>query len=50
MQNGKGSKPRPLSNYANYVSNWDEIAWDSKEEEHKDSNETVEEQQTQEGD
>ncbi len=26
-QNGKGSKPRPYSNIANYLNNYDEINW-----------------------
>lgn len=42
MQNGKGSKPRPIASYANYVSNWEEIAWEYKEEDHKISDEQTE--------
>jgi hypothetical protein len=25
VQNGKGSKPRPLSNYQKFINNWDNI-------------------------
>jgi hypothetical protein len=24
-QNGKGDKPRPIKNYENFISNWDDI-------------------------
>ena len=27
MQNGKGSKPRPIKDLNNYLSNFDEINW-----------------------
>ncbi len=27
--NGKGSNPRPFSNYKQYCENWDEIKWDN---------------------
>lgn len=29
-QNGKGSKPRPISNYKIYLNNWSEINWDKE--------------------
>lgn len=29
MQNGKGSKPRPISDYNKFIQNWEEINWDS---------------------
>jgi len=25
--NGKGSKPRPIKNIKNYISNWEDINW-----------------------
>lgn len=25
--NGKGSKPRPIKNIKNFISNWDQINW-----------------------
>jgi hypothetical protein len=28
--NGKGSKPRPIKNIKNYISNWEEINWKPK--------------------
>ena len=31
MQNGKGSKPRPHSNYNKYVNNWDGIKWNKSD-------------------
>lgn len=31
MQNGKGSKPRPYSDYNKYSSNWDDINFGTKE-------------------
>jgi hypothetical protein len=27
MQNGKGSKPRPFSDYNNFQDNWNQINW-----------------------
>ena len=27
MQNGKGSKPRPIKNYLDYIDNWSSIEW-----------------------
>ncbi len=27
MQNGKGSKPRPIKDIKGYISNWDTIDW-----------------------
>lgn len=32
MQNGKGSKPRPIKNVNTYLSNFDEINWSKKNE------------------
>lgn len=29
---GKGSKPRPIPNYKQFINNWDEINWNSAEE------------------
>jgi hypothetical protein len=31
MQNGKGSKPRPYSNFESFQSNWDTINWSKNE-------------------
>ena len=31
MQNGKGSKPRPYSDYSKYSENWDDINFGIKE-------------------
>ena len=31
MQNGKGSKPRPINKWKEYQDNWDSIDWKSKE-------------------
>lgn len=31
MSAGKGSKPRPHSNYNTYVNNWDEIKWNKSD-------------------
>lgn len=28
--NGKGSKPRPIKNIKNYISNWEQINWKKK--------------------
>jgi len=28
MQNGKGDKPRPIKNFKQFLSNWDEINWE----------------------
>ena len=33
MQNGKGSKPRPIKNLKEYLSNFDSINWKSKKQE-----------------
>lgn len=30
MQNGKGSKPRPIKDIPKYLSNFDEIDWNKK--------------------
>lgn len=30
MQNGKGSKPRPIKNFSKFSDNWDEINWNNK--------------------
>lgn len=32
MQNGKGSKPRPIKNLKNYLTNYDSINWSKKTE------------------
>lgn len=48
MQNGKGSKPRPLSSYAKYADNWDEISWHRKEEDTTISNDQTENTEQQE--
>lgn len=32
MQNGKGSKPRPIKDIPTYLSNFDEIDWSKKNE------------------
>jgi hypothetical protein len=32
MQNGKGSKPRPIKNISSYLSNFEEIDWNKKNE------------------
>ena len=43
MQNGKGSKPRPILNPKQYCDNWDQINWKSnkKDNKPKSSNGTV---------
>jgi hypothetical protein len=33
MQNGKGSKPRPIKDLDSYLSNYDSIDWSKKNEE-----------------
>jgi hypothetical protein len=30
MQNGKGSKPRPIKNIDEFNKNWDQINWEKK--------------------
>lgn len=32
MQNGKGSKPRPIKNWNKYLNNFDSIDWSKKSE------------------
>ena len=32
MQNGKGSKPRPIKNLTSYLNNFDNIDWGKKKE------------------
>jgi hypothetical protein len=42
MQNGKGSKPRPIKNISKYLSNFDEIKWTKKSEKSPCNKENVE--------
>ncbi len=30
MQNGKGSKPRPIKNFDQFSNNWEQINWSNK--------------------
>lgn len=30
MQNGKGSKPRPIKNFDEFSNNWEQINWNNK--------------------
>jgi hypothetical protein len=30
MQNGKGSKPRPIKNFDQFSNNWEQINWNNK--------------------
>jgi hypothetical protein len=38
VQNGKGSKPRPIKNHKKYIENWDAINWSKPNPKPQDSN------------
>jgi hypothetical protein len=35
MQNGKGSKPRPINDFKKFQNNWDDINWNASNNKNK---------------